>query len=386
MLGRNPLGRVPLGRGAPTPAGPFYLLRFGGVNQHITFASTINIPANNGDSFAYVFDIDYNGNANQVLFANPASFNDRIIITSSTSILFRSGSSNTTFTLTTALSTGRQVIKIKKNGFNVAIYDGSNNALSAVQSRSMTNDVYGFGADSQSNRFSGDLYSAQIYSDFAETVKVHDWQSDLSSGTGTTWTDATAANNGTLNNFTGATDSWWVSYGSSSITITAATPNYSYAAIAGAVELTGTITVTGSTPNYSYSAILGTVELISQITITGSTPNYTYSSIDGIIDLTPEITITGATPNYVYNAISGTVEFLGTITVTGDTPNYIYTSIRATVQVGERIYLNNFIGEEHEQGVFNGVVKNSNFSGIIKQVASFNGITSKTATFIGVAK
>ena len=170
------------------------------------------------------------------------------------------------------------------------------------------------------------------------------------------------------------------------ITVTGDTPNYSYTAISGAVELTSQIIITGATPNFSYAAIPGAVSLTSQITITGATPNYSYAAITGLVDLTPQITITGATPNYSYNAISGTVEFLGTITVTGDTPNYSYSAIRATIQVGERIYLNNFVGEQAQQGVFNGIVKSSNFSGIIKQPASFNGITSNTPTFIGIAK
>ena len=187
------------------------LLRFSG-NENITFASTINIPANNSDSFAYVFDINYNGNADQVMFANPNSFNDRFIIESPTSILFRAGSSNTTFTLLTPLATGRQILKLKKNGFNVAAYDANNNALSAVQSRAMSNTIYGFGEDNQGNSFSGDFYSAKIYSDFDETTLVHNFDANTSNGTGTTLDNlASPANPGALNSFTGATNSWWIS-------------------------------------------------------------------------------------------------------------------------------------------------------------------------------
>jgi hypothetical protein len=205
-----------------------YLLRFTG-NENVTFASAINIPANNSDSFAYVFDINYNGNSNEVLFANPNSFNDTLRIASSTSIVFRAGSSNNTFTLTTALQPGRQILKIKKDVFDVAVYDANNNALSAVQSTGMTNNVFGFGEDSQNRNFSGDLYSAKIYSDFAETQLAHNFDANASGGTGTTLDNlATPANPGTLNKFTGTTDSWWVSYGGATYSITLVAGSYAY--------------------------------------------------------------------------------------------------------------------------------------------------------------
>jgi hypothetical protein len=147
---------------------------------------------------------------------------------------------------------------------------------------------------------------------------------------------------------------------------------------AGAVFVPGgsSISVTGATPDYNYSSILGAVDLTPQITIIAETANYSYLAIPAVVNLTPQIAITGVTPNYVYSAILGTVEFLGTVTVTGLTPNYTYSSIRATVQVGDRVYLNNFIGQEYEQDVFDGVVKNSRV----------NGITINTPTFIGIAK
>ena len=273
-----------------------FLLRFGGVNQHVTFASTISIPANNGDSFSYVFDIDYNGNSNEVLFANPGSFNDRLIIVSSTSVLFRSGGSNTTFTLTTALSTGRQVIKIRKDGFNVAVYDGSNNALSAVQSRAMSNEIFGFGADNQGNRFSGDLYSAQVYSDFNETTLVHDYQPTLSGGTGTTLDDDTAAaNDGTLNNFTGTTNSWWVSYGSATYSITLAAGSYSY--VGNDLALKASRKLLFDSASYDYTG--NAKDLLVGRKIVFGAGNYAYSGSD--VGLSANRKLTFDAGSYTYS-------------------------------------------------------------------------------------
>jgi hypothetical protein len=197
-----------------------WYLQFDGSNDNVTFATAISIPANNSDSFAYVWDFYYDGTADQVLFANPSSFNDSVRISSSTEIIFRAGASSRSFTLSTALVVGRQILKLKKNGFSGNFYDGSNNALSSDQSFGAINTVYGFGAESVSSRkFSGRLYSAQIYSDFAETTLEHDWNSTASGGTGTTLPNSQTSNDGTLNNFTGTTNSWWVFFGAAGVTI-----------------------------------------------------------------------------------------------------------------------------------------------------------------------
>jgi hypothetical protein len=171
--------------------------------------------------------------------------------------------------------------------------------------------------------------------------------------------------------------------GGTTITVTGTTANYTYAAINGTVELTGTISVTGATPNYTYAAIAGTIELTPQITVTGATPNYTYTAISGTVESVGIISVTGATPNYAYTAISGDITLLGTITVTGDTPNYSYSAIRGTIQLGDGVYANSFIGFTPSQGTFNGIVKSSSFNGIINETSDFSGIV-KSTTFLGV--
>jgi hypothetical protein len=280
-----------------------YLLRFTG-NENVTFASAINIPANNSDSFAYVFDINYNGNSNEVLFANPNSFNDTLRISSSTSIVFRAGSSNNTFTLTTALQLGRQILKIKKDVFDVAVYDANNNALSAVQSTGMTNNVFGFGEDSQNRNFSGDLYSAKIYSDFNETTLVHNFDADASGGTGTTLDNlATPSNPGTLNKFTGTTNSWWVSYGSSGISVTATLGTISYSSNNSVVNVTGDIEVSATLGTISYASNSSVVVISGVVQALATLGTINYSSNDaqvllaGLIDVTATIGTISYTSN-----------------------------------------------------------------------------------------
>ena len=181
-----------------------------------------------------------------------------------------------------------------------------------------------------------------------------------------------------------AVGAWWIAEDAGgSVTVIGATPNYSYSAISGMIDLTPEITVTGATPDYAYAAITGTIELTPQITVTGTTPNYTYSAIQGTVQTVGIINITGTTPNYVYAAVTGSVALQGTITVTGDTPNYSYTALRGVIQFGENVYTNSFVGFAPDITAFNGVVKSSSFNGIISDTSDFSGIV-KSTTFLGV--
>jgi hypothetical protein len=419
----------------------FYLENPTAGTTAVNLGSTISLGSNVGDYLEFSVRA-YSGNnvGYHRLAGNTFSFRNLLLLTAN-EVAFRGATGNSPGFSAIDFNTNYtqpandvdyvlRLEKIANNNFECLI-DGVSVGTGATTNNFDFN-CFGWLNSNTSVAFMGRFYYIEASTNGGTSVTNY-WDPSATNGTGTTLEDTVGTNDGTLQNTTGTTNSWWVSY-STGITVTGATPNYNYAAIAGTIGLTGTITVTGNTPNYSYSAIAGSVDLTgtitvigntpnysytaisgtvdltsqititgatpnfsyaaipgavsltSQITITGITPNYSYSAVSGLVDLTPQITITGATPSYSYNAISGTVEFLGTITVTGDTPNYSYSAIRATIQVGERIYLNNFVGEQAQQGVFNGIVKSSNFSGIIKQVASFNGITSKTATFVGVAK
>ena len=212
--------------------------------------------------------------------------------------------------------------------------------------------------------------------------------------------DNTAAveNEGTFTSFTGTGPSFnfttvgasqykWVHLSveaaSTGITVTGATPSYSYAAVNGTVDLTGIIDVTGATPTYSYSAVAGIVDLTAEITVTGATTSYSYTAVNGVIELGQEINVVGTTPSYSYTAVQGSVLLQGAIDVTGQTPNYSYTAISASVQVGELDFAVNFSGII-KQSAFEGSIKSPEFTGTVK-TASFSG-TIKQSNFSGVRK
>lgn len=121
--------------------------------------------------------------------------------------------------------------------------------------------------------------------------------------------------------------------GGGGISITGTTPNYSYNAINGTIDLTGEILITGNTPNYAYAALGGSVDLTGAITVVGVTTSYSYQSINGVVDLTGEITVSGQTPNYSYAAINGLVELGALINVIGNTPNYNYQGVNGVVDL-----------------------------------------------------
>ena len=143
---------------------------------------------------------------------------------------------------------------------------------------------------------------------------------------------------------------------SGGVTVTGATPNYSYIGISGTVDLTGEVLVTGQTPNYSYSPINGLIDLTGSINITGQTANYTYNSIDGNVDLTGVISIVGVTASYSYQSISGNVDLTGEISVLGVTPNYNYNSINGLVELGALISVIGQTANYNYNGV-NGVIE-----------------------------
>lgn len=170
---------------------------------------------------------------------------------------------------------------------------------------------------------------------------------------------------------------------SAGITVTGATPSYSYTAVNGTVDLTGAIDITGATATYSYTAVSGVVDLTAEITVTGATPSYSYTAVNGVIELGQEINVVGATPSYSYTAVQGSVLLQGEIAITGQTPNYSYTAISASVQVGELDFAVNFSGLI-KQSTFKGSIKSPEFTGTVKS-ATFSG-NIKQSNFSGVRK
>jgi hypothetical protein len=88
----------------------------------------------------------------------------------------------------------------------------------------------------------GRLYGLKIYKN---GTLVHNYNPSASNGTGTTLEDTEGGNNGTLNNFSGTTNSWWVSFGSSTLTLAPASIT-SLEAFGTQVITTGLVTITPS--------------------------------------------------------------------------------------------------------------------------------------------
>ena len=103
----------------------------------------------------------------------------------------------------------------------------------------------------------------------------------------------------------------------------------------------------------------------TSINVVGATPNVTYSAVNGSVELGAVINIVGQTPNYSYAAVPGSVFFAGEILITGQTPNYSYSAVRASVQVGDPDFAVNFSGTIKTQS-FNGIINQSSFNGVRK--------------------
>jgi hypothetical protein len=177
------------------------------------------------------------------------------------------------------------------------------------------------------------LYYFKYWDDDARTTQVYFWNPTTSGGTGSTLTDDTSTNNGTLVNFPGD-DTEWVFYSDGgTLSIAGATTNYSYSAVNGAVDLTGTLSITAQTKNYNYSAVAGSVDLISEIAVTGTTPSYQYTAVLANVELVGTLSVSGATPNYNYQSVGATVQLQGAINVVGTTSNYSYSAIPGNVSI-----------------------------------------------------
>lgn len=274
-----------------------WALQFDGVNDNITLATPLNLPSVNDQSFVYVWDFFYDGTSDQVLFANPASFNDSVRISNSSTIIFRGGSSSATFNLTTPLTTGRQILKFKKSGFSCTFYDADNNALAPIETRAIQNTIYGFGAESVSSRkFSGILYNAKVYNDFDETDLVIELKNTIS-GTETVFPDIVGTNKATLNNF--PTDgSQWILYGdggatSNDVTATASVeiskPTFSVAATKTSPSYVSNIAFSISVPIFNANAV-------------SSAPSYDATASFEVVKPTFNATATNVTPPISVNA------------------------------------------------------------------------------------
>ena len=182
-----------------------WALDFAGGNRGFSIAGVARFEQKN--THVFVFDIDYDGGADQYLFVPVNGFNDSVRIFSNTSIELRVSSTTTTFTLTTPLSTGRQILKVRFDGSiatsglsRISILDEQDNLLSPSQDIVASFQILGFGQGVSTRDFTGILYGAKVFSDLAETTLIHHWI-NITSGVATNYTDVVGGNNGVLTGF-----------------------------------------------------------------------------------------------------------------------------------------------------------------------------------------
>jgi hypothetical protein len=182
----------------------------------VTIAST-SIGSTNGDyiEFSGFASSGNAGNAYRIIGIG-GSFSTLIEITSS-QILFRPGA-NSSITFNTNYTqppVGQDfIVKIVRfsntswecflNG--VSIGTGSNPAA-------MTFNTFFAFSTGRSESFLGGCYYIKASSN-GGVSDTNFWDPSASNGTGTTLTDTAGSVNGTLNGFSGTTNSWWVFYGS----------------------------------------------------------------------------------------------------------------------------------------------------------------------------
>ncbi len=179
-----------------------------------------------------------------------------------------------------------------------------------------------------------DIESIELIDDLTPLNYRHYSATTSSHAAGTpVLTDTVSGNNATGVNMPTDGSAWIDLGGGGDLTITAATPDYTYSSISAAIDLTGSIDVTANTPSYSYSSIDGGVDLTGEIAVTGTTANYLYSSQSATIDLTGDISITGVTPDYTYLPLPGNVSLDALLSVIGQTPVYNYNSVAASIDL-----------------------------------------------------
>jgi len=206
-----------------------------------------------------------------------------------------------------------------------------------------------------------DLYRLEGYDATTGGTKLFDYDPSLSGGTGTILTDAENADNGTLENFDGTTDSWWIEYGSTAITadgaITlpslvfagSATDSTSEVTAAGDITLPSLVFAGSATDSTSEVTAAGDITLPSLVFAGSATDSTSEVTAAGDItlpslvfagsatDSTSEITAAGdiTLPSLVFagSATDSTSE----VTATGDItlPSLVFAGSASTSEVGQ---------------------------------------------------
>lgn len=364
-----------------------YFLRAGdgSSGDYVSLASDISFAS--ADTFVIEADIQLTSAERGRVWGDSLGFQNRLLVdarTSPATANFRLTTGSVSWTLDSGIDpTDRHTYNVERFANDDIVLKVDGVAQGTTQNLGGTGRIqWLFTSNSSSQVRAGmDLYYLSVSINGSLT---NYYDPSATGGTGSTLEDTTGSNDGTLNNFP-TDDSQWIFYSAGgTITVTGATPSYSYSAVSGTVDLTGEIVVTGATPTYNYTAISGSVDLTSEIQVTGQTPSYSYSSIAGNVELSGAIQVTGQTPNYSYNAVAGTVTLQGAIVVDGQTPNIDYNAVRGGVLIGTPVYTNSFVGFTVEQE-FSGNLKNYEIAGTIPESQIFNGYRV-SQIFTGVRK
>jgi hypothetical protein len=260
----------------------------------VAIAST-SIGATNGDYIEFS-GFASSGNAGGVyrIIGISGSFNTLIEVQSS-SILFRPGNNQTvTFnTNYTQPAVGQDfVIKIVKITGGYECFLNAVSIGTAVASSQMTFDQFFAFSTGRSESFLGGCYYIKA-SNNGGVSDTNFWDPSASNGTGTTLKDTVGNNDGTLNLFSGTTNSWWVFYStgiSVTVSIVEAGPSFTDS-IASIVTDNITASIASNGPSFTDSI---TVLSIGNITtsIVGTGPSFTDS-----------ISITSSAPSLITTSI-----------------------------------------------------------------------------------
>lgn len=225
-----------------------YLLRFDGVNDYVTLASTINISTTDDFSIRWRWPTTSSGNHRVLGGDNVDSSSSRIIHFANGNITVYGGTGgNVGFSQATDQSIDR-VIELRRVAGSLSLhYDGQQQGPAQNSSQSFTFGV--LGANFSTATVASDLYNIEFEVN-GQAISFYD--PTASNGAGSILTDTIGSNDGTLVNFP-TDNSQWVFYSDATgITadVTESTANFSESSN---ISVTANITaqITESSSNFS---------------------------------------------------------------------------------------------------------------------------------------
>jgi hypothetical protein len=273
----------------------YYLNNPSAGNIRVVTNSNVSIGANIGD-YIEISTRAYSGNPSNIhrLVGRTVDFSNLIEVGGS-SVLLRASTANSRPDALSFNSNYNQpandvdyILKIAKiTGGYECFLNGSSLGSANSSNNFVFNSFMSFDSNS-SEAFRGRIYNIKASTDGGASV-TNEWEPSASGGTGTTLEDTAGNNDGTLNNFSGTTDSWWVFY-STGISVTATLGTISYSSNDTSVSVTGSFDVV---------ATLGTISYASNDAVITTSGSFDVSATLGTISYTsnnPSVSVTGIIP------------------------------------------------------------------------------------------